>query len=405
MTTSPIQVPSEAELPDGGRGQAISRVSTLELFFDLVFVFAITQVSHVFGHAHGTLDFLRAFLVLAVVWWMYGGYAWLTSNVGTTELVHRVLLLCGMAGFLVMALRIPAVAERHGAAFGIAYLVVVLVHAALFTHAPNSSARGILAVLPFNLVLAAFVTASGYVRPAWNWLPWLGAGLAIVATTMARRERAFQLSPSHFVERHGLVVLIALGESVVATGAGAGDLPVGLSLVIAVVLGLALAAALWWSYFDRDDERAEHAMTRAVGSDRARLAVYAFYYAHLLMIAGIVLAAAGLHEAVAELERPTAGAAAWLLAAGVALYLVGSAGYRRLLAIGRIRPRLVGAALTLGSPLLGNTLGSSVQVTAVVALLIGMLVAERRASPDERGTHQMSPTVNPSGKGSSGSTT
>src|SRR5688572_11052086 len=106
----------------------VVRVSTLELFFDLVFVFAITQVSHLFGHAHGALDLLRAFLILGVVWWMYGGYAWLTSNVPTDRLTYRLLLLCAMAAFLVIALRIPTVAGRHGIALGVAYLVVVVVH-------------------------------------------------------------------------------------------------------------------------------------------------------------------------------------------------------------------------------------------------------------------------------------
>ena len=199
----------------------VTRVSTLELFFDLVFVFAITQVSHLFGHAHGALDFVRAFFVLAVVWWMYGGYAWLTSNVGTVHLVNRVLLLTAMAAFLMIAIRIPAVAGKHGIAFGLAYLVVVLVHGALFLRAPNSSAHAILAILPFNVALAVLVIVSGLVPESWNWVLWLGAGTAIVVTSLVRSVGEFQLSPSHFVERHGLVVLIALGESVVSIGAGA----------------------------------------------------------------------------------------------------------------------------------------------------------------------------------------
>ena len=210
---------------DSENGTPVERVSTLELFFDLVFVFAITQLSHVFGHAHSVVDFLRAFLVLAVVWWMYAGYAWLTSNVRTDRLAYRLLLLCAMAAFLVIALRIPSIATRHGPTLGLAYLVVVLVHTALFLHAPNSSARAILGILPFNLAVGALVLVSGFVSEAWNWVPWAAAALPIVATTVARRERDFQLSPTHFVERHGLVVLIAIGESVVATGGGPPSCP------------------------------------------------------------------------------------------------------------------------------------------------------------------------------------
>ena len=356
------------------------RVTSLELFFDLVFVFAVTQVSHLFGEAHRALDFGRAVLVLAVVWWMYGGYAWLTSNVGTHRLIVRLLLLCGMAGFLVIALRIPTVSGRHGVAFGLAYLVVVFIHAALFTHAPNSSARAILGVLPFNVLLAVAVLASGVVSEQWNWVPWLVAGIAIVVTTAARRERDFHLSPSHFVERHGLVVLIALGESVVATGAGATDLPMGFQLVAWVVIGLALAAALWWSYFDGDDERAEHAMTRASGANRTRLAVLAYYYAHLAMIAGIVVTAAGVHEAVAHLEQPSASTA-WLISAGVAVYLAGAAAYRWLLAIGPARARLVAAVVALGTVPVGESAGSLIQLALVVVVLVGLLGFEHRSVP------------------------
>ena len=356
----------------------VTRVSTLELFFDLVFVFAITQVSHLFGHAHGAIDFVRAFFVLAVVWWMYGGYAWLTSNVGTVHLVNRVLLLSAMAAFLVIAIRIPAVAGRHGVAFGVAYLVVVLVHGALFLRAPNSSAHAILTILPFNVALAVLVIVSGLVSETWNWIPWVGASAAIVTTSLVRSVGEFHLSPSHFVERHGLVVLIALGESVVSIGAGAAEVPVGWTLMVAIVLGLALAAALWWTYFDRDDVRAEHAMTKASGAVRATLALHAFYYAHLVMIVGIVLAAAGLHAAVAELHEPAEHASPWLLAAGVAAYLLGSVWFRRLLAIGARLPRAVTAVLALGSAFLGLVAGSLGQLSLVVAALIALLVVERR---------------------------
>jgi low temperature requirement protein LtrA len=361
-------------------GSSVVRVSTLELFFDLVFVFAITQVSHLFGEAHRALDFLRAFLVLAIVWWMYGGYAWLTSNVAMRRLSYRVLLVCAMAGFLIIALRIPTVAGRHGLAFGLAYLVVVVIHSALFTHAPNSSARAILGILPFNLLLAIAVLASGVVSERWNWIPWTVGGAAILATTVTRRERDFQLSPSHFVERHGLVVLIALGESVVATGVVAESLPVGIWLVVWVVIGLALAAALWWTYFDGDDERAEEAMHRASGGERARLALQAYYYAHLVMIAGIVITAAGVHEAVGHLEQAPASVA-WLISGGVALYLGGAAWFRALLEIGPIRQRVGTGIVALGVVYIGEWAGSLIQLAVVVLVLVGMLAVEHRVVP------------------------
>jgi low temperature requirement protein LtrA len=317
---------------------------------------------------------------------MYAGYAWLTSNVGTERFVVRALLVCAMVGFLIIALRIPKVAEHHGVAFGIAYLAVVLIHTALFTHAPNSSARAILGILPFNAFLAVAILASGVVDETWNWIPWVVAGIAILATTSARREREFHLSPSHFVERHGLVVLIALGESVVAIGAVATDLPVGLWLVAWVAIGVALAAALWWTYFDGDDERAERAMRRSSGADRARLAIQAYYYAHLVMIAGIIMAAAGVHEAVGAVEQPE-HASAWLISVGVAVYLLGAGVFRWLLHLGPAWQRFVAGALALGAMPVGEWSGSFAQLTLVVLVLVGMLVVEHRLVPGQSDVH------------------
>src|SRR5215213_9063360 len=134
-----------------------ARVSTLELFFDLVFVFTITQVSELILHAHNLQEVARAFLVLAIIWWMYGGYAWLTNNVGTAQPLNRMLVLVAMAGFLVMALSVPQAFGRDGLAFGLAYLLVNVIHAALFTRAPNQSAQAIGRIAPFNIGTALLV--------------------------------------------------------------------------------------------------------------------------------------------------------------------------------------------------------------------------------------------------------
>ena len=351
-----------------------ARVTTLELFFDLVFVFAITQVAHLVGHAYAAVDVVRALLVLAVVWWMYGGYAWLTNNIAVDRVEHRLLLLGAMTAFLVVALRIPLVAGRHGPAFGLAYLVIVLVHAALFTRAPNVPGRAVLSILPFNLLLGVLVVASGMITPPWNWIPWSLAGLAIVATTLLQRERDFSVSPSHFVERHGLVVLIALGESVVAVGTGAMTRALSLATLAALVLGIALAATIWWTYFDADDVRAEHAMSRASGTERARLAIRAYYYAHLVMIAGIVTAAAGMAQVVASAGEAASGPAGWLLASGSAAYLVGESAFRRSLRLGPVRERLVAALLVLATAPLAPLAGSVAQLSAIVTVMIVMLV-------------------------------
>ncbi len=362
---------------------SVVRVSTLELFFDLVFVFTITQVAHLVVHAHGAVDLFRAFLVLSMTWWMYGGYAWLTNNIGTSLLAHRLLMLGGMAGFLVMALSVPESFGRDGVAFGLAYLLVTLIHVVLFARAPNpASASAILTIAPFNITAALLVLAAGYLGGQWNLVPWLGAVIIVAATSLARQARGFMLHPQHFVERHGLVMIVALGESVVSIGVGASGIPVRLPLVAAAVLGFALTAMLWWSYFDQDDARAEHAMQRASGDERMRMAMYGYGHAHLVMIAGVVLASAGVKGIVAQVTEQVNALSALFLAGGIALYLLGTVIFRRVSQIGPVRTRLIVAVLALATAAVGVAAGGLLQLALLLALLGGMLAAERRMRQD-----------------------
>ncbi len=359
-----------------GTPGAPTRVSTLELFFDLVFVFTITQVSHLVGEGRGARGLLQAALVLLVTWWMYGGYAWLTNNVGTRTPTARLLLLTGMAGFLVMSLSVPQAFGRDGVAFGLAYLLVVCIHAGLFTRAPGGSARAIFGVAPFNIGGALCVLAAAFAPPAWRAPLWGLAVLLMVASTLLRHVQGFEVNPTHFAERHGLVVLIALGESIVAIGAGAGGEAVRGEVVIAALLGLALAAGLWWSYFDREDEEAGEALAYLSGDDRARAALSGYGYAHVVMIGGIVLVAAGLGEVIPHLHAPFPVGAAWWLGAGLAVYLLGDVFFRRTVRVGHGLWRAVAAAVALVSVPLGLAAGGLWQLAALCALLIAMLGAE-----------------------------
>jgi low temperature requirement protein LtrA len=377
MRAETVDPQAEATTLSGQSSRPSARVSTLELFFDLVFVFTVTRITHLVTDARGSLDFLRAFLVLAVIWWMYDGYAWLANNVTLERTIVRLLLLAGMAGFLVMALATPRVVDRDGLAFGLAYLVVVLVHAALFTQAPNTSARAMYRVAPFNVACALFVIAAGLAPSRWNVILWVGAMMSLLVPTFLRAERGFQLRPDHFAERHGAIILIALGESVAGLGSGPGDIPVGLPLVRVAVLGLALAAALWWSYFDRDDHLGEQALTRAEGPARARLGVQAYWFGHLLMIAGIVVAAAGLESVIAGVTQPAESATAWRVAVGIAIYLAGEALFRRRLQLGPIGGRIVASVLALATAPIALAAGYDAQLLALVLLLTAMLMVDR----------------------------
>ena len=359
-----------------------TRVSTLELFFDLVFVFTITQLTTVLQERPTLLGLLQVSLMLGVIWWMYSGYAWLTNAVPPDRLSRRLPLLGGMAAYLVLALAIPHAFSGSGTAFGLAYLAIVLLHATLFT---RSSSEGVVAAIlrlaPFNLATALLVLAGGI---AGGTAAYVLLGIAVVAEWISpflSKVDGFVIGTEHFVERHGLVVLIAIGESVVAVGVGVHALSIDLELVAIVVAGLALSACLWWAYFGGDDERAEHALREAPAGRRAQLGVNAFGYCHLLILLGIIAVAAAVHDATAHAFHELPAARALTLAGGVAVYLVGEVLFRYSLGIGRGGWRLVCAAAVLLTIPLGTAIAAEAQIVAVVALLVACFALEARATP------------------------
>jgi len=205
----------------------------------------------------------------------------------------------------------------------------------------------------------------------------------LLVASVTRPERDFRLSPSHFVERNGLLLIVALGESIVAVGLATAGLPVDATLAVAAVLALFLAASVWWTYFGRDDRRAEHEFGRATPAERGRMALLGFGYAHFVMIFGIVLIAAGLEVGIAYPTGPPETVGIWNLAAGLAVYLVGDAAYRRVLRIGPSRRHLLTAGLALLTVPLGLRFGTLAQMAACVLLLqpLGLGGRERSGWP------------------------
>jgi low temperature requirement protein LtrA len=273
-------------------------VSTLELFFDLVFVFTITQLTGVLVREPSWKGLLQVALMLGVIFWMYGGYAWLTNAVAPDRLTRRLTLLGGMAGFFVVALATPRAFAGSGTAFGLAYVAVVLVHLGMFARSSRVSVvKAIIGLAPFNLFTALLVLAGGVLGGTAQYLLW---GAAVTLEWISPKiidDSGFVIEPGHFVERHGLVVLVAIGESVIAVGIGAARLAVNAELVAAAILGLSLSACLWWSYFGSDDGSAERALDDAPTEKRPKLAVDAFGYWHLLILLGIIAMAFALRTA------------------------------------------------------------------------------------------------------------
>jgi low temperature requirement protein LtrA len=352
-----------------------ARVSTLELFFDLVFVFTITQLTAVLVAGGDFAAIAQVVVMLAVIWWMYDGYAWLTNAIATDHLRHRILLIGGMGAFLVIALAVPKAYDGKGLAFGIGYLAVVALHAAMYVRGTSlSEVRAILRIVPFNLAAAGLVLVGGALGGGAQWIIWaLAAGLLWFTPWLTSTE-GFVIAAEHFVERHGLVVIVTLGESIVVIGAAASlELDVGLALV--VLLALALSASFWWLYFS-DEGAVEQAMVDAPAERRPHLALAAFGYWHYGLLLAIVVAAAGLKKAVGDPYDPLDAWVATELAAGTALFIGCEVGFRRTLGIGRSVIRLAAGVAALATIPLGTEVAATAQVGALAAIVAIALAAE-----------------------------
>jgi low temperature requirement protein LtrA len=353
-----------------------ARVSTLELFFDLVFVFTITQLTGVLVDGGDSEAIVQVVVMFAVIWWMYDAYAWLTNAIATDRVRYRLLLIGGMAGFLVGALAIPRAYEGDGLAFGLAYLVVVLLHAGMYVKGASvSEVAAILRIVPFNLVAAGLVLVGGALGGDAQWVLWALAGALTWVTPWVTSVEGFVISASHFVERHGLVVIVALGESVVVIGVGAAGLELDAGLVLAALLSLALSAALWWLYFS-DEGAIERAMHDAPPERRPHLALVGFGYWHYGLLLGVVAVAAGLKKAIGEPYDPLDSWVASELAVGAAMFVACDVGFRRTLGIPHSGARLAAAAVALVTIPLGTEVAATAQLAALVAIVAAAATVE-----------------------------
>ncbi|WP_426593527.1 low temperature requirement protein A [Cellulomonas sp. McL0617] len=378
------------------------RVTTFELFFDLVYVYAFTQVSHLMAETHSALGVLQALIVLALLWWTWTSYSWLANQSPADQGVLRAGMSVAMATIFVATLAVPeAFEDLPGGLDGplvlvVAYAVVRLVHSALYLIAgadDRDLQRQVLrtqyvAMLPSVALLLVGALVG---QPAQTWI-WLGALLwDVVLTLLTGWGGDWRLhSPSHWAERYGLVVILALGESVVAIGVGASHLPVSVPVIAGAVLCIALALVLWWAYFLGSAEHAEHALARLEGIPRATYATLAYTYLHYVLIAGVVVTALGVEEAMADVGSSEAfgffGAAA--LAGGVAVYLVGTAAL--VLSATRRMPtfRLLGAATALVLVPVMAALPPLAGLAVVVAIAYAWTVTESRR---HRGARSLRP--------------
>jgi low temperature requirement protein LtrA len=310
---------------------------------------------------------------------MYGGYVWLTNRVAPDRSARRLLLMVGMAGFLICALAIPEAFNGGGIAFGLGYLLVVIVHAGLYAQASRSAV--VLRFAPLNVASALSVIAAGFLEGTPAYALWVLAVLIlfVTPTIAARVAPRFDIRTAHFVERHGLLLIVALGESVVAIGIGLGHVPLDARLFAAAVLGLSLACALWWTYFVGDAEHAERVMGEASSDRRFNLAINAYLYAYILMLLGVVATAAGVEESMAHVTAQLETGPALALSIGVAMYLTGALVFRRVMGLRPAGFRGAAAVVALGTIPLGMAVSAAAQLMALVACFVAMLAAEARA--------------------------
>ena len=307
---------------EGSQGQ--ERVTPLELFFDLVFVFAITQVTSMLSDDPTWGGVGRAMLVLGALWWAWTGYAWLTNTVNPDEGGVRLAILGAMGAMLVVALAVPDAFGDDAVLFGVAYASVRVLHIILFVLAARGDRKMLGSVLRLaigstvgpGLIIVAGFTDGGTQAALWTialTLDFLGGLFS---------SGGWRVSPGHFAERHGLIIIIALGESIVAIGVGARGEALDGGVIAAALLGMAVVASLWWSYFDVVSIVAERKLTEASGVAQASLARDTYSYLHLPMVAGIVLFALGVKETLGHFGDDLDTVHAVALCGGPAIYLL-----------------------------------------------------------------------------------
>jgi low temperature requirement protein LtrA len=360
------------------RVETEQKVTTLELFFDLVFVFAMTQVTAMMAADPTWAGLGRGLLVLANLWWAWAGFSWLTNAIDPEEGATRLAVIAAAGAMLVTSLAVPGAFGQDALVFGLAYVAVRVLHVVLFIIAsPDAEVRrAIQRMAPGFLVSSGLIlAAAAFSGAARTWL-WCLALVVHVVGLAAVGVRGWQVSAGHFAERHGLIIIIALGESIVSVGVGAAGHRVDAPIIATALLGITVAAAIWWSYFDVAAIMAERRLRRAEAYERAQIARDSYTYLHLPMVAGIVLLALGIKKTVPHTGEALAAMPAFCLCGGVAMYLLAHVGFR-LRNMRTLSPRrIVAAAACLALFPLATVVPALVSLALVATVMCTLITYE-----------------------------
>lgn len=374
---------------------ADERVTPLELFFDLIFVFALTQVTGLISEDPTWAGLVKGMLVLGILWWAWAAYAWLTNTINPDEGWVRLVMFGAMAAMLVASLAVPDVFGDDAFLFACAYAIVRIAHLALYGVAGRGD-RDLLAAIARlgtgSLISVALLFIASALDGPIQAAVWALAITIDLAGAWIGGGRGWRLEAGHFAERHALIVIIAIGESIVAVGVGA-PTELGAGVVAAAILGLAVAAALWWAYFDVVAIVAERHLREATGSAQLLMARDSYSYLHLPMVAGIILFAVGVKKTLADMGEPLAIVPAVALCCGVALYLIAHILFRLRNVRTLNRQRLVVAALLLTLLPIAVEVPALATLAAAASLCTGLIAYEaiRFAEARDRVRHAAEP--------------
>jgi low temperature requirement protein LtrA len=363
------------------------RVSPLELFFDLVFVLAITQCTALMAHDPTWSGIGRGLVVLGLLWWAWVGYSWLTSVVDPDEGGVRLALFGAMACLLVASLAVPHAFTDLGLTLAVAYGGVRAAHIVLFVLASRGDPglrHSVVGLAVSTAIGVGILLAGSQLHGEARLAAWAAALVFDMAGPLFIDTSGWRLVPGHFAERHGLITLVALGESIVAIGAGA-ESSLTWGIAAAAVVGIALAAAQWWMYFDVVALVSVRRLVQSTeGQERNELARDSYSYIHFLMVAGIILVALALKKTLAHVEDPLEIETAFALMGGVAIFLLGLVAFRYRHVQTINRRRLAYALILLAAFPAGTEVPALAMVALVTAGLCAIIAYETRGYGERR---------------------
>jgi len=367
------------------------RITPLELFFDLVFVFAFTQVTTVISEDATWAGIGHGLLILAVLWWAWASYAWLTNTVDAGEDAVLAAMVGAMAAMFVAALAVPEAFGRHGVVFGVSFLVVAVMHLALYALSARSEPElltAVLRIVPASILGASLILAAGFVHGDGKPVIWVAALVIGFLGPFFADVRGWRLAPAHFVERHGLIVIIAIGESLVAIGLGARSTDLDMRVIAAALLGLVVATSFWLAYFDYFPMRAQQLLDERQGAARIALARDVYSYLHLPMVVGIVLFAFAIKVTLGQVGHELGTIPAFALCAGPGIYLLAFVALRvrvsRTLGRGRIAAALACFALFPAARAVSALIALTLIAAVWIALHAYEIIGWREARAEAR---------------------